>query len=147
MTALIVLVDDLRRFRDGRPCRIARDAQHAIDLLREPKDHEIDELRLDHDLSSDRRTGRAFTAIPINELVAAAATGDAYRIGSIRLHTANPRGAVNMRHALEEAGCTARRRYDNRIWVNRRQIRDPLAHQRTRPPMGAVPAQGAGGWP
>lgn len=56
---LTVLIDDVRSFRDGRSCRIARTAADGVALLRALRSLSIDELWLDHDLGSDRRTGQA----------------------------------------------------------------------------------------
>ena len=41
---LTVLIDDVRWFRDGRDCTIARSSQKAIELLNSLKGRHIDEL-------------------------------------------------------------------------------------------------------
>lgn len=114
---LTVLIDDVRSFRDGRSCRIARTAADGVALLRALRSLSIDELWLDHDLGSDRRTGQAFTIMPVvEELVHAAEAGRAYVIDEIVIHTSNPAGAVAMGIALRGAGYRVRRSTDVTLW-------------------------------
>ncbi len=47
---VVLLVDDVRRFRDGRACRVARTSAEAVALLLDHRGRRIDELWLDHDL-------------------------------------------------------------------------------------------------
>lgn len=114
---LTVLIDDLRSFRDGRSCRIARTTKDGVALLRAVRSLHIDDLWLDHDLGSDRRTGRAFTIMPVvEELVGAAEAGRAYAIDEIVIHTSNPVGAMAMWTALRGAGYRVRRSTDVTLW-------------------------------
>jgi len=58
---LTVLIDDIRWFRDGRDCTIARSSRKAIELLNGLKGRHIDELWLDHDLRARTRSCRSST--------------------------------------------------------------------------------------
>lgn len=114
---LVVLIDDVRTFKDGRSCRIARTAADGLALLRAVRSLPIDELWLDHDLGSERRTGRAFTVMPVvDELVRAATAVERYLIDEIVIHTSNPVGAVAMGRALRGAGYQVRRSTDVTVW-------------------------------
>jgi hypothetical protein len=114
---LLVLVDDVRSFRDGRSCRLARSAEAAIALLAELRGASIAELWLDHDLAPDPTV----TVMPVvEELVTAARSGSPHTIQKIFVHTVNPSGAVAMRQALAGVGIATTRWYDTRIFVNRR---------------------------
>lgn len=114
---LVVLVDDVRSFRDGRSCRLARSPEAAIDLLAELRGDPIAELWLDHDLAPDP----AITVMPVvEELVTAAQAGSPYKIQKVFVHTVNPAGAVAMRRAFAGVGIAMTRWYDMRIFVNRR---------------------------
>lgn len=107
MTAVVLLIDDVRRFRDNRPCLLARTPDEGLELLRAHLTRPIDELWLDHDLgwTSD---GRRRTVMPVvAELVRAAAASERYQIGQILIHSANPAGAVAIRRALVSAGYVA----------------------------------------
>lgn len=107
----VMLVDDVRRFRDDRGCLLARTAKDALGLLRRHRRQRIAELWLDHDLGRDA-AGRPLTVMPVvAELAAAAAAGDPYRIGVVYVHTANPTGAVAMRSALAAAGYEVQRHH------------------------------------
>jgi len=48
-----VLIDDVRRFRDGRPCLIARSSAAGVKLLEQLHRQRIEHLWLDHDLTGD----------------------------------------------------------------------------------------------
>ncbi|MEJ7647721.1 MAG: cyclic-phosphate processing receiver domain-containing protein [Nakamurella sp.] len=118
---LIVLIDDVRSFRDGRACRTARSEADGLALLNALRSLRIDELWLDHDLGSDRRTGRAFTVMPVVEALCAAAIGERpYNVGEIVIHTSNPVGAVSMRRNLEAAGFNVSRSTDPTLWRSTR---------------------------
>lgn len=104
MTAVVLLIDDIRRFRDNRPCLLARTPDEGLDLVRAHRLQGIDELWLDHDLGWTP-DGQRRTVMPVvAELVRAAATSEPYRIGRILIHSANPAGALAIRRALESAG-------------------------------------------
>ena len=52
-TALTVLVDDVRGFKDERPALVARSSREALTLLEGLGDRRIDHLWLDHDLGGE----------------------------------------------------------------------------------------------
>lgn len=53
MTSVVVLIDDVRRFRDDRACLVARSSSAGVALLESLRGGRIDELWLDHDLVGD----------------------------------------------------------------------------------------------
>lgn len=98
----VVLVDDLRSFRDGRACEVARDSVTALRLLSEGGAR-IDELWLDHDL------GEGDTIRPVLlELERAAAEGARPDIGVVCVHSANPPAAETIVRSLTRCGYQVR---------------------------------------
>ncbi len=104
---LVVLVDDLRSFRDERPALVARSSAAGVALLRElhepPHDVRgrltIDELWLDHDL------GGADTIMPVVEyLQERAFSGDGLDVRAVFVHSANPVGADSVVLGLRRFG-------------------------------------------
>jgi hypothetical protein len=109
---LVVLVDDVRSFRDGRACRIARSAEAALQLLAEMRDCPIDELWLDYDLGGDT------TVLPVvQHLVDAALAGQPIRVGRVRVHSSNSSGAHQIVALLRRAGYPVERDYNRAIWT------------------------------
>ncbi|MEV4347805.1 cyclic-phosphate processing receiver domain-containing protein [Actinoplanes sp. NPDC049596] len=96
MNAVVVLIDDLRSFADGRPAELARTSAAGVTLLDELRGRRIDELWLDHDLGGED------TIWPVVELLERAAfDGRPFDIGIVYIHSANPPGVVKIRQALE----------------------------------------------
>lgn len=90
---MIVVIDDLRSFTDGRDALYARSSQEALVLLDELAATEsvVDELWLGHDL------GGFDTIRPVVLWLAErAATSTALPITAIYVHTANPSNADSM---------------------------------------------------
>lgn len=113
---LVVLVDDVRSFRDQRPAIVLRSASAAVAYLREHHDGRLDELWLDHDLAGPRSTRHEDTAMPVvDELVQAALRERPYDIGCIYLHSVNASGAFRMRRALQVHYRVIR--HHTRIWT------------------------------
>lgn len=82
--AIVVLVDDLRSFRDGRPATVVRNSKDAVELLEDLRFQPIAELWLDHDL------GGTDTVAPVVELLQQAAfDGNHFAVDLIVVHTAN----------------------------------------------------------
>lgn len=104
--SLIVLIDDVRCFRDGRPCQTARSSASAVDLLRSLAEQRIDELWLDHDLGGDD------TVLPVIDLLCSLR----FDVGGVWIHSFNARGAVVMHQRLTAAGYAPQHHYDVRIW-------------------------------
>ncbi len=113
---LTVLIDDVRWFRDGRDCKIARSSQRAIELLNNLKGRHIDELWLDHDLGGED------TIMPVVDLL----YGEKFDVTKVWIHSSNPKGAVVMRQCLSAAGYEAAHSYDVRLWSHSRpKMSDP----------------------
>ena len=108
---VVLLVDDVRQFRDGRRCIVARDPEEALIALRANRSVELAELWLDHDLGHDP-DGRRRDVMPVvAELVRAAGEGAPYGIDRILIHSSNPAGALAIRRALEAAGYVVERHH------------------------------------
>jgi hypothetical protein len=111
-TPLIVLVDDVRSFGDGRPCRIARTSAEAIALLEALRYVTIDELWLDHDL------GGGLTVVPlVDYMVDAAQRGNPTHVRSIFVHSKNVGGAHRITVALRAAGYEVEGSFNLGIWT------------------------------
>jgi hypothetical protein len=109
---VVVLVDDVRSFRDGRVCRVARTAAEAISLLTALRDVTIDELWLDYDL------GRDLTVMPVVDyLVNRAASGAPARVTRILVHSRNVGGAHRITVALRNAGYPVEGSFTIGIWT------------------------------
>ncbi|GIE80494.1 hypothetical protein Aph02nite_64440 [Actinoplanes philippinensis] len=95
LTPLVLLVDDLRSFTDGRPAHVARTSTDGVALLGRHRAHRVDELWLDHDLGGDD------TIWPVVEVLEHAAFhGRPFDVGVVVIHSANPAGAAKMAQAL-----------------------------------------------
>lgn len=113
---LTVLIDDVRWFRDGRECTIARSSRRAIELLNGLKGRYIDELWLDHDLGGED------TIMPVVDLLC----GERFDVTKVWIHSFNPRGAVIVRQRLSAVGYEAAHCYDLRLWSHSRpKLSDP----------------------
>lgn len=109
MTGVVLLVDDVRRFRDGRECVLARTPDEAIAAL--AVHPVLAELWLDFDLGH-YRNGRSRSVLPfVEEIVRAAAAGSPYAIDRIFIHSSNPAGALAIRRALAGVGYAVERHY------------------------------------
>jgi hypothetical protein len=103
---LIVLIDDLRSFLDGRDAKVARNSKDGISLLNALKGQRIDQLWLDHDLGGDD------TITPVVYILEEAAfLGEPWDIGEILVHSANPVGAARTIQGLNKAGYPTKREY------------------------------------
>ena len=111
-SALTVLIDDVRGFRDGRPALVARSSQDALELLDELGDTRIDHLWLDHDLVGDD------TIRPVVELlVQLARTGSPLNVGQIHIHSSNVGGGHWMGVELGAAGYRVVHGYALDMWI------------------------------
>ncbi len=92
---VVVLVDDLRSFIDGRLAEVARTSSAGVEVLERHRTHRLDELWLDHDLGGDD------TIWPVVEVLERAAfERRPFNIGVVIIHSANPAGAAKMAQAL-----------------------------------------------
>jgi len=113
---LVVLVDDTRDFKDGRPTLTARASAEAVALLQRLAQTPIDELWLDYDL------GFGDTAQPVvDHLAAAAAYGSAQQVGQVIVHSSNIRHGHRITAELAAAGYPARRSYAAGLFVRARR--------------------------
>lgn len=109
--SLTVLIDDVRRFRDGRACRVARSSAHGVRLLVELRHCRIDDLWLDHDLVRD-------DIWPVVHLLDdAALAGEAFDVGTVHVHAARAGPAHQMMVSLRRAGYRVERSMDLRMWT------------------------------
>jgi hypothetical protein len=100
---VVILVDDLRSFVDGRSAEVARTSAEGIAVLERHREQRIDELWLDHDLGGDD------TIWPVVELLELAAfEGRPFDIGVVLVHSANPPGGAKMLQALRRWGYAVR---------------------------------------
>lgn len=113
-----VLVDDVRSFADGRPCRLARTLDDGLALLGSLAGHRVRRLWLDHDLGVDPRTGVPVTVMPlVVELVSAAGRGQRYPVDEICVHTGSETAAERMTTVLAASGYRVRRWTDRTFWA------------------------------
>ncbi|WIM93416.1 hypothetical protein ACTOB_005393 [Actinoplanes oblitus] len=92
---MMVLIDDLRSFADGRTAEVARTSAAGVALLDRLREQRIDELWLDHDLGDDD------TIWPVVAVLERAAFEERpFDIGLILIHSANPGGAAKMIQSL-----------------------------------------------
>src|SRR4051794_27018929 len=114
---LTVLVDDVRSFRDGRPCLVARSSAAGVELLQRLAGTRIDHLWLDHDLVGDD------TIWPVvRHLETAWETGQPYDIRLVHLHAASSLAAHRMGITLRATTAPGGRRTTSRCstWRRRR---------------------------
>ena len=109
-----VLIDDVRSFRDGRLCLVARSSADGLALLGSLAGSRIDELWLDHDLVGDD------TIWPVVELLCAAPR----EVGAVVVHASRSGPAMRVVHALRAAGYAVSRSYDLRLWTHK--LSDPV---------------------
>ncbi|WP_435821765.1 cyclic-phosphate processing receiver domain-containing protein [Micromonospora taraxaci] len=96
---VIVLVDDLRSFVDGRSAAVARTSAAGVELLERYRGRRLDELWLDHDLGGDD------TIWPVVEVLERAAFDERpFDVGVINVHSANPAGAAKIAQVLRRWG-------------------------------------------
>ena len=114
-TERILLIDDLRNFRDGRECVIARTSAeaHAILATNEP----FYEIWFDHDLGL-LDNGVPDTTMSIVDLLAERAyNDDAYPVSQIYVHTSNSVGSKQIFSSLTNYGYSAVRVYAGDIFI------------------------------
>ncbi|MCW2599598.1 MAG: hypothetical protein JWM02_1427 [Frankiales bacterium] len=117
----VVLIDDVRSFRDRRECLVARTAAYGVALLQTlyVSKQRIDELWLDHDL------GRDDTIWPVVRLLEdAALAGRVWDIGVVKIHAARSGPAHRMGISLRRAGYATDRVVDLRVFRVRRATGD-----------------------
>jgi hypothetical protein len=94
-----VLIDDVRRFRDGRDCVLATNVPDVIAVLRALQHERINELWLDHDLGGDQ------TIWPVVRVLEAfALKGTRWDIGVVKIHAQRSGPAYEIGVSLRRVG-------------------------------------------
>ena len=107
---LVVLVDDVRSFRDGRPCLLVRSSAAAVELLRGLHGKHVDELWLDHDLAGDDDVWPVVRLLKDAHL-----NGEPFDIGVIHVHASRSGAAHQVLVSLRRAGYTTIRSNNPRV--------------------------------
>lgn len=110
--SLIVLIDDTRCFRDGRPCRVARSSATGVALLTELRQTRIDDLWLDHDLGGDDDIWPVIRLLEEAHLQA-----KPFDIGLVHVQASRSGPAHRMGISLRRAEYKVERPYDLRMWT------------------------------
>lgn len=111
--AVVVLIDDVRSFRDRRACAVARTSTDGIGLLSSLRTRGVDELWLDHDLAGDDDIW------PVIRWLEEEATSDGgLSIGVIRIHASRSGPAHRMKVSLRRAGYLVERWSGELTWVH-----------------------------
>ncbi len=109
---VVVLIDDVRSFSDGRACEVARTSAEALTLLHRLLDADVDELWLDYDLGGDD------TVMPVVDwLVTVADRGAAFPVRRVIVHSVNVGGGHRVTTRLQHAGYPVERHYNARCWT------------------------------
>ena len=98
----ILLVDDLRDFKDNRECVIARNSSEALTILKQDKFW--DEIWLDHDLGIVEEVGIDNVMRVVDYLSKQAFEGNPIEVGLIYVHTSNPVGGKQIMLSLQNFG-------------------------------------------
>lgn len=108
---LVVLVDDVRIFRDERPALVARTSSAALSLLASLDGQVIDELWLDHDL-----VGEDTVQPVVDHLVRQAREGLPTPVRRILVHSANVRAGHRITVELSAARYRTNRWFGADTW-------------------------------
>lgn len=97
----LLLIDDLRNFRDGRKTTVARNSETALQIL---KDNTVwDEIWLDHDLGIV--DNKLDTIMPVVDFLCEQSFLESpVQVAKIFIHTSNPVGAKQMFTSLTQYG-------------------------------------------
>lgn len=113
---LTVLIDDVRWFRDARPCEVARTSSVGVALLISLQGRQIYELYLDYDLGGED------TVMPVIDLLC----DQPFDVVKTWIHSFNPAGAVIIRQRLSRAGYDVSHHHDVRVFRNSKpNVSDP----------------------
>lgn len=101
MTTKILLIDDLRNFRDNRNCVIARTSAEALEVLNTGQS--FDEIWFDHDLGE--LDGQVDSTMVVVDFLSELAFNDTpYPVGTVYVHTSNPVGRKQIVDSLTRYG-------------------------------------------
>lgn len=98
----VLLIDDLRVFKDDRLCTIARDSGQALDLL--SRQNVWREIWFDHDLGVVDNVGIDTTMRVVDFLCERAYNGSPVEVDTVYVHTSNPVGSVQIMRSLARYG-------------------------------------------
>lgn len=113
----ILLIDDLRRFRETHKdaqVAIARNSKTGLEML--ANDVEWDEIWLDHDLGD--KTGEIDSIMPVIDYMSERSVYEnPVKVNTVFVHTSNPAGAKSMMSALDRYGYRAVRVIPEKYFV------------------------------
>ena len=112
----ILLIDDLRDFRDARDCITARTSAEALEFLK--LGGEFDEIWFDHDLGLLANGVPDTTMVIVDFLSELAYNGTLYPVGLVYVHTSNPVGGKQIAASLENYGYVVRRVYAGDFFIS-----------------------------
>ena len=98
----VLLVDDLRNFRDGRKSVIARNSVEALAILN--SDNVWDEIWLDHDLGIVDSIGIDTIMSVVDFMCEQAYNETPVEVATVYVHTSNPVGAKQIMSSLQNYG-------------------------------------------
>lgn len=107
-----VLIDDVRRFRDARPCLTARSSVDGVALLHALHGQRIEHLWLDHDLSGNDDIWPV-----IRMLEDAFLAGEPFDRGVVHVHASRSGPAHRLGISMRRLGCAVERPTDPRIFT------------------------------
>jgi hypothetical protein len=106
----ILLIDDLRHFKDDTDAVICRTSRAAIEYLEANPDETFSEVWFDHDLGLVPETGKEDdTMIVVDHFNYQAMIGNPVQVANIYVHTSNPPGAKKIYDGLTRYGYKARK--------------------------------------
>lgn len=98
----ILLIDDLRVFKDNRECVIARNSSEALQFL---NDGTVwDEIWFDHDLGIVETIGIDSTMRVVDYMCEQAFNDNPIAVNKVYVHTSNPVGGKQIMTSLEKYG-------------------------------------------
>jgi hypothetical protein len=115
-TTRILLIDDLRDFRDARDCVVARTSAEALEILKLAE--AFDEIWFDHDLGLLNNGVPDTTMVVVDFLSELAYNDTPYPVGVVYVHTSNPVGGSQITSSLTNYGYTVRRVYAGDVFIS-----------------------------
>ena len=98
----VLLVDDLRVFKDDRLCTIARDSADALTVI--GKQNVWKEIWLDHDLGVVEGLGLDTTMRVVDYMCEKAYNDEPVQVDVVYVHTSNPVGSSQIIKSLSNYG-------------------------------------------
>jgi hypothetical protein len=104
----ILLIDDLRSFRDGREAMIARTSQAGLKALEQLEGQSLKSIWLDHDLGEFSDGTVDSIMVVVDKLCELAFSEKPVPVETIYVHTSNPVGRDQMLQSLRRWGYNAK---------------------------------------